>query len=105
MKKLSEIVQDNDRYAISSKEKLSFNLESKFKKVFGGALYHIEVFFRNEISDDPKRYRDLRSAILRLGNDSIRNMMRELESYNVYFIPFHMELKSLEVQDNDGQEG
>lgn len=72
------VEQSKDR----SKEKLNKYIEQRVKKLFTGVLDYTELTV-----DSEKSWQTLRSRILKLSNDTIRDMKRELDSYDVSYIP------------------
>jgi hypothetical protein len=71
--------QSKDR----SKDKLNKYLEAKVKKLFTGVLDYTELTV-----DSEKSWQTLRSRILKLSNDTIREMKREVDTrYDVSYIP------------------
>jgi len=92
-KRLSDIKATEDVYDIKSKERLKKNLERKFKKLFGTALYQFETLLRNEIKQNPELHREFKSELFRVGNRIIQNMKKELDCYNIQYVPFHIEFR------------
>ena len=80
-----------DKYSIGSREKLRAAMRHKIKRTFVGCLDAVE---RELLPDDKEKFKKIRSKILSLGNDQIRNMETELEKYNVEFIPYHVEFRA-----------
>lgn len=74
----------DENYYRGSREKLKASMRHKIKRTFVGALDAVE----KELSDDKELFRRIRSKILSIGNDQIRNMEIELEKYNIEFIPY-----------------
>lgn len=60
-------------------------MRHKIKRTFVGALAAIE-----EEVNDKEKFKKIRSRILSIGNDQIRNMETELEKYNIEFIPYQI---------------
>lgn len=83
----------NDNWSRSSKKKLSKAIEHKMKRVYVGLLDALdkECSSGNITKECANR---LRSKILNIGNDQIRNMNLELDKYNVEFIAYHYEFKN-----------
>jgi len=79
-KKLKDIKESRDPYDIRSRERLKNNLERKFKKLFGSALYIFETQNREAIKRDPDIHKEFKSELFRLGNRLIQNM-KKLSSY------------------------
>ena len=82
------IEKKEENYYKGSREKLKASMRHKIKRTFVGALDAVE----KEI-DDKELFRKIRSRILSIGNDQIRNMEMELEKYNVEFIPYQVTFK------------
>jgi hypothetical protein len=82
-RKLSEIVESHDRYFLKSREYLRTLILRSLKKVFTGALSSIEINLGTEFP----QYQMLRSEILRIGNDAIRDMHQYLNKFNIEMIP------------------
>jgi hypothetical protein len=64
-----------------SKERLKNELKEEVTKLFESALDYAEVACPKET------YKALRSKILRVGNNCIRNTEKRLQKYEVEFIP------------------
>lgn len=82
------IEKKTDKYSLGSREKLKAAMRHKLKKTFVGCLDAIEVELGR---DDYETFKKIRSKVLSIGNDQIRNMEAELEKYNIEFIPYHIE--------------
>lgn len=87
-----------DLYSMGSKKKLKASVEHKMKRIYVGILDALE---KEKISGniDEDMFNCLRSRILNLGNDQIRNMRKELdERYNIEFVPysFILQVKPME---------
>ena len=95
-RKLSDVKRSKEPYDVKSRDRLKKNLERKFKKLFGSALYKFETMLREEIKRDPELHREFKSDLFRIGNRIIQNMNKELECYNVQYIPFHIELRPVD---------
>ena len=78
----------DDNYSRGSREKLKASMRHKIKRTFVGALDAVE----KEV-DDRELFKKIRSRILSIGNDQIRNMEMELEKYNIEFIPYQVTFK------------
>lgn len=73
------VEQSKDR----SKEKLNKYIELRIKKLFTGVLDYTEL-----TTDSEKAWQTLRSRILKLSNDTIRDIKREVDiSYDVSYVP------------------
>jgi len=82
-----------DNYSIGSRQKLKAAMRHKIKRTFVESLIAIE----SELDDSEKeRFKRIRSKILSVGNDQIRNMELELERYNIEFIPYHIKILPLD---------
>ena len=99
-KKLRDIEHSQEPYDIKSKLRLKKNLERKFKKLFGTALYQFETLLRAEIEANPELHREFKSELFRVGNRIIQNMKKELDCYNVEYVPFRMEMKGPDYHEN-----
>jgi len=99
------IEKKEDNYSIGSKAKLKAAMRHKIKRTFVGCLDALEqelgVPFSKEELEIPSNkeklelFNSLRSKILSLGNDQIRNMETEMDKYNIEFIPYHIKLRPL----------
>jgi hypothetical protein len=99
-KRLSDIQRSTDLYDIQSRKRLETNLERKFRKLFGTALYQFEILLREEIDRNPELHREFKSELFRVGNRLIQNMKKELSCYNVTYIPVSFEMKGPESDEN-----
>ena len=83
----------NDNWVRSSKKKLKASVEHKCKRIYVGLLDLLDIErMSGRISDETCS--GLRSKILSIGNDQIRNIKKEIDDrYNVEFIPYQMEFK------------
>ena len=98
--KLSDhIKHKDDNWSIASKNKLKASTRHKMRKTFVGILKELDIEKANgTISEDT--HRRLRSKVLGMGNDGVRNMETELDSrYNVEFVNYHIEFKVMGTQD------
>jgi hypothetical protein len=93
-KKLSDIQASNEPYDIRSKERLKKNMERKVKKLFGSALYLFETMLREEIEKNPEIHREFKSELFRVGNRIIQNMKKELDCYNIQYVPISIEFRT-----------
>ena len=93
-KHMKDVSRSDDIYDVRSKERLKKNMERKFKKLFGTALYQFETMLRTEIEQNPELHREFKSEIFRVGNRIIQNMKTELDCYNIEYIPFHIEFRA-----------
>jgi hypothetical protein len=74
-------------------------MRHKIKRTFVGCLDAAERELLNSSPEDKEKFKRIRSRILSIGNDQIRNREVELEKYNVEFIPYHVEFRI--VRDDD----
>lgn len=84
----------SDNWSVASKNKLSASVKHKMKRIYTGILDALD----KELSDgniDEEMFDGLRSKVLNIGNDQIRNMELELQHYNVEFVNYHVEFKVL----------
>lgn len=95
-KRLSDIKHSADPYDQRSKERLKKNMERKFKKLFGTALYNFETLLRDEIAKTPELHREFKSELFRVGNRIIQNMKKEVDCYNITYVPFTIELRGMD---------
>lgn len=93
-KKLSEIQASKEPYDIRSKERLKKNMERKVKKLFGSALYLFETMLRAEIEKNPEIHQEFKSELFRVGNRIIQNMKKELDCYNIQYVPISIEFRT-----------
>lgn len=87
--------RNDDNWSRGSKEKLKASMRHKIKRTFVGALDAVE----RDINDK-ELFKKIRSKILSIGNDQIRNMEIELDKYNVEFIPYQLTFKQPPGIDN-----
>jgi len=78
-----------DNYSIGSRQKLKAAMRHKIKRTFVEALNAVEAELTHE---EKERFKRIRSKILSVGNDQIRNMETELERYNIEFIPYQIKI-------------
>ena len=95
-KRMRDVQHSTDAYDVQSKERLKKNMERKFKKLFGTALYQFETLLRAEIEANPELHREFKSELFRVGNRMIQNMKKELDCYNVEYVPFRIEMRGPE---------
>jgi anaerobic ribonucleoside-triphosphate reductase len=91
----------DDNWAKSSKKKLKASMEHKAKRIYVGLL---DLLDKEKLSGrmSDETCSELRSRILNIGNDQIRNMKKEIDDrYNVEFIPYHMEFKVSPIEGID----
>lgn len=97
------IEKKEDSYSKGSRQKLKAAMRHKIKRTFVGCLDALEKELGISDNDrvDNEMFKRLRSKILSIGNDQIRNMELELEKYNIEFIPYHVTF-TVERRDDDG---
>jgi len=66
--------QAEDREEVRSKEKIKRYIDAEITKLFTGILDYAEVAI-----DSEERWKVLRSRILKLSNDSIREIRKEID--------------------------
>lgn len=98
-KKLSDISRSTEPYNLQSRSRLEYNLERKFKKIFGSALYLFETMVRDEIERNPEIHKEFKSEIFRIGNRIIQNMKKEINCYNIEYIPITVIMDGPERND------
>lgn len=82
-----------DNWSVGSKKKLSKAVEHKMKRIYVAVLDALDKeVVSGSISKDVAGR--LRSRVLNIANDQIRNMQLELDKYNVEFIAYHIELRN-----------
>lgn len=80
-----------DNYSKGSRNKLKAAMRHRLKKTFVGCLTALEEELGLPANkENQELFRRLRSKILSLGNDQVRNMEIELERYNIEFIPYQI---------------
>lgn len=92
--KLSDHINlSTDNWSIGSKKKLKVSMAHKMSKIFVGVLEMLDKE-KESGSIDSATHARLRSRVLNLGNEQIRNMEAELDSrYNVEFLNYHIKFK------------
>ncbi|TFH25909.1 hypothetical protein E4G67_00185 [Candidatus Bathyarchaeota archaeon] len=94
-----------DNWSIGSKKKLKVSTRHKMKKIFVGILYELDKE-KSSGNIDEDTFKRLRSRILNLGNEQVRNMEIELdERYNVEALNYHIEFKVVGPNGLDGKDG
>ena len=82
--KLTDVKKVNDAFHRRSAHELKQETKAMMKKMFVTCLESIEIRFGREFQG----YDELRSKVLRTGNDAIRKMEENIEgNYNVQKIP------------------
>ena len=102
-RRLIEVKRADDPYSNKSKDWLRDRLLKDIKSVFVGALREIETHLGKGFS----AYNDLRGAILRIGNDAVRDMHMAVDTVNVEYIPEQIITKDKEQrqgEENGSQE-
>lgn len=86
------IDKKEDSYSKASRQKLKAAMRHKIKRTFVGCLNEVEseLGISSDNSQNQEVFKRIRSKILSIGNDQIRNMELELDKYNVEFIPYHI---------------
>ena len=81
---MTDVRKVNDAFHRRSSHELKMEIEAVMKRVFVTALETVEIRFGRTFDG----YDELRSKILRTGNDSIRKMQENVDSnYNVQKVP------------------
>ncbi len=90
-----------DNWSKSSKKKLSKSVEHKMKRIYVGVLDALDK--EVAVGKLPKDMaQKIRSKVLNIANDQIRNMQLELDKYNIEFVCYHIELRNpLEVEGEE----
>lgn len=82
-----------DNWSVGSKKKLKASMRHKMRRIFVGVLDALDAE-KSSGNIDPATAAKLRSKILNIGNDQIRNMEMELEDrYNVEALNYHIDFK------------
>ncbi len=82
--KLTDVKKVNDAFHRRSSHELKMEMEAMMKRVFVTALEMVEIRFGRTFDG----YEELRSKILRTGNDSIRKMQENINgNYNIQKVP------------------
>lgn len=101
--KLTDVKKVNDAFHRRSSHDLKQELEAMMKRVFVTALESIEIRFGRNFEG----YDELRSKVLRTGNDAIRKMHDNIDSnYNIQKVPSCTIVPKAyrEAADIDGEE-
>lgn len=91
-----------DNWSVGSKKKLKVSVRHKMKKIFVGIL---DILDKEKASGniDEETFKRIRSRVLNIGNEQIRNMEIELDNrYNIEALNYHVEFKV--VGNNPGGE-
>lgn len=96
-RRLKEVVRANDPYSHKSREWLRDRLLQDIKSVFVGALREVET----HLGKGFPAYNNLRGAILRIGNDAIRDMHLAIDTVNVEYIPEQMITRDKESRQGE----
>lgn len=95
------IEKKSTNWHVSSRKKLKASQEHKMKRIYVQILDLLDIEEKNGNISAENRL-TLRSKILNIGNNQIRNMRREIDDrYNVEFIPYHMEFKVVPMDGVD----
>jgi len=101
MSRLGKHIEHNvDNYSVGSKKKLKAQVEHRMKRIFVGIL---DLLDREHVSGNinEETFKSLRSQVLNIGNDQVRNIRKELdERYNVEFIAYHIVLPVIPIHEN-----
>lgn len=82
-----------DNWSIGSKKKLKVSVRHKMKKIFVGILDVLDKEKTNGNIDD-ETFKRIRSRVLNIGNEQVRNMEIELDNrYNVEALAYHVDFK------------
>ena len=91
-----------DNYHVMSSKKLFKAFEHKIKKIFVVTLTALDKEVENG-NIDKETCKTLRSAILNVSNDQIRNVKKELDQrYNVEFITYHTVIPVVPIKGSEG---
>jgi hypothetical protein len=89
-----------DNYSKGSRDKLKAAMRHKIKRTFVGALDAVEKeLLSSGNASDKERFKRIRSKVLSIGNDQIRNMEVEMDKYNIEFIPYHIDIPCIPLKD------
>lgn len=92
--------KNGDRWSVGSRNKLKASMRYKIRRVFAACLDIIE--HELELSKNDKgQFDKIRKKILGIGNDQIRNMEAELERYNISYIPYHIDMEVISLEELD----
>lgn len=89
-----------DKWSVGSRNKLKASMRYKIRRVFAACLDIIE----HELGlprEDRELFDKIRKKILGIGNDQIRNMEAELERYNISYIPYHLDMTVISLEQLD----
>lgn len=79
------VEKKTDNYSVGSKKKLKSAVEHKMKRIYVGILKILEGE-KDSGNIDPSVFAALRSQVLNIGNDQVRNIKKELDDrYNIEF--------------------
>jgi len=82
-----------DNWSDKSKKKLKASVRHKMKRIYVGILDALDKERADGLLED-ETFKKLRSKILNIGNDQIRNMESELDNqYNIEFLNYHIDFK------------
>jgi hypothetical protein len=87
------IEEKTDNWSVKSKKKLVQAVTHKMKRIYVGILDALdkEVTAGNISKELSQK---LRSKVLNIANDQIRNMGLELDKYNIEFICYHVKFQN-----------
>ena len=86
------IERNTDNWSMGSKKKLGASIRHKMKRIYVGILDALDKERISGNIDEDSAAR-LRSKILNIGNDQIRNIELELDRYNVEALNYHIDFK------------
>jgi len=100
MTRLSDHIDlSTDNWSVKSKKKLKASIAHKMKRIYVSILDTLDKE-RLEGNIDKEVFARIRSRILNIGNDSIRNMEMELDNrYNIEFLNYHIEFRMVQPQE------
>lgn len=87
------IEHKRDNWHDKSKKKLKASIRYRMKRIYVGILDSLDKE-RADGKLDEATFKKIRSKILNMGNDQIRNMESELDNqYNIEFLNYHIDFK------------
>ena len=87
------VEEKKDNWHLASKKKLGRAVEHKIKRIYVGILEALD----KEVTDGNIKREvcsRMRSRVLNIANDQIRNVQLEMEKYNVEFRPYHIRFEN-----------
>ena len=89
----NHVKKNEDNWYDKSKKKLKASIRYKMKRIYVGILDSLDKE-RADGKIEEATFRKLRSKILNMGNDQIRNIESELDNqYNIEFLNYHIDFK------------